>query len=232
MAYSESYPIDFRSGGDNVRDAFSKHIQEITKIYGLLNDLERKIKQEVEALSTGKIDVSRISGFSNFQLQSFAGDLPMGRVSGNLDASRVVGTLTGATIPNANVTGLESFVKGLISGGGSEDAGEGKISLNENGYAKFSNGLIIQWGNVEVDATSSLGQSITATFATPFTTQCFGVTIAQQNLGDVAVRIQPRIGGSEWNFGLNDFTMVVSRGTDTTSDLQKKVKVYYMAIGV
>ena len=34
------YPVNFYSGGDTTRQAFGKHIQEITRIYGLLNALD------------------------------------------------------------------------------------------------------------------------------------------------------------------------------------------------
>ena len=182
MAYSESYPIDFRSGGDNVRDAFSKHIQEIAKIYGLLNDLERKIKQEVEALSTGTIDASRISGLSEFELQMFSGNLPMTRVSGNLDAHRVAGELTGATIKHEKVTGLGEYVKGLIddSGGSAEDTTEG--ILDKNGYVKIGNGLIIQWGSVTVSTGGTLNAQIAdANFAKAFPSECYGVIATLQS---------------------------------------------------
>ena len=38
--WSVLYPVRFYSGGDTTRQAFGKHIQEITRIYGLLNALD------------------------------------------------------------------------------------------------------------------------------------------------------------------------------------------------
>ena len=40
MAYEIGYPVDFRSNGDTTKEAFSKHINEIKRIYSYLNDLE------------------------------------------------------------------------------------------------------------------------------------------------------------------------------------------------
>ena len=38
--WSVLYPVRFYSGGDTTRQAFGKHIQEIARIYGLLNALD------------------------------------------------------------------------------------------------------------------------------------------------------------------------------------------------
>ena len=48
--WHEKFPVAFRSGGDTTRDAFGKHINEIKRIYELLNALDSG------KLSAGDID--------------------------------------------------------------------------------------------------------------------------------------------------------------------------------
>ena len=48
------YKVNFYSGGDTTRDAFSKHIQELERIYGLLN-----------ALDTAKVSASDVSSLTS-----------------------------------------------------------------------------------------------------------------------------------------------------------------------
>ena len=48
------YKVNFYSGGDTTRDAFSKHIQELERIYGLLN-----------ALDTAKVSASAVSSLTS-----------------------------------------------------------------------------------------------------------------------------------------------------------------------
>lgn len=48
------YPVKFYSGGDTTRDAFGKHIQEIERIYGLLNGLD-----------AAKVSASDVSNLTN-----------------------------------------------------------------------------------------------------------------------------------------------------------------------
>ena len=150
MAYDITYPIDFRSGGDSVKAAFSKLIEEVRTIYGILNELAGddftdEQRASILASLTGNIDGSRITG-----------NIDAVHISGTLTASKVSGALTNATIASGNVTGLEAFVKGLISGSGDDDGddsggnGDGitEKSFDETGYVKFANGLIVQWGKV------------------------------------------------------------------------------------
>ena len=51
--FNVGYPVNFTSGGDTTRDAFSKHIQEIERIYGYLN-----------ALDAGKVSASDVSSLT------------------------------------------------------------------------------------------------------------------------------------------------------------------------
>ena len=137
MAYDVGYKVDFRSGGDTVSEAFSKHISEIARIYGILNELKDNdlTAAELNALKTGTINGNRVIG-------TLAGYVDGSHVTGNIAASQVSGALTNATIASGKVTGLEAFVKGISTSGG--------ITECTNSYIKFSNGLIIQWGSMDL----------------------------------------------------------------------------------
>ena len=124
------YPVDFRSGGDTTRDAFGKHIQEIERIYGMLN-----------ALDAGKVGASDVSGSIGSVNSSLTAHInssnphpnwkpSLSGLSGKLDASRI--------------SGLTSLIDGRIPAASGDGITSG--SLNDNGYVKFKNGLIIQWG--------------------------------------------------------------------------------------
>ena len=171
--FNVGFPVNFTSGGDTTRDAFSKHIQEIERIYGYLN-----------ALDAGKVSASDVSGLSgsigsintalanhinstnphpNYKpswsdltgtkpnLTDFSGSLPMSRITGNLDASRI--------------TNLPSSGDGIT-----ED------DISGNGYVKFNNGLIIQWGRCTMNRSSwNEGSALSASFPIAFSTQCYTV---------------------------------------------------------
>ena len=147
--FNVSYPVIFRSGGDTTRVAFGKHIQEIERIYGILN-----------ALDADKISASDLDGkLGNFKpslsFNDISGSLDLSRTTGNLDASRVVGKLSNANIDASNINGLSSLIGGLVPT--PEDKGDGIVDCepDSNGYIKFNNGLIIQWGKVSIDNLGS-----------------------------------------------------------------------------
>lgn len=176
MPYEVVYPVAFRAGGDTTRDAFGKHIQEIARIYGILNELK-----------SGKLDSSTLTETMRGHIESsnphpnYHPPVPsMNDVTGNLAASRVYGDLTNATISRSRVTGLEGYVQGLIppsSGDGITDALQ-----KESGYVEFKNGLILQWG-VSLDGTSR-EESLTVKFPKEFPNECF-VVILTGYYGDI-----------------------------------------------
>lgn len=143
--FSVAYPVNFKSGGDTTNQAFHKHMQEIIRIYDCLNALnaDKVSASDVSGLSgsIGNINtaltnhINSTNPHPNYKpnwsdltgtkpnLADFNGNLPMSRITGNLDASRITN---------------------LPSGGGSGD-GITESTLGENGYIKFNNGLIFQW---------------------------------------------------------------------------------------
>ena len=170
-----AYKVNFYSGGDTTRQAFSKHIQEIDRIYGLLN-----------ALDTNKVSASDISGSLGSITSSLTAHINSANphpnwkpsfsdISGTLPGSRVVGALPYATIDASNVTGLTSVINGQLPA----PSGDGITSSSPvtNGYAKFKNGLIIQWGKKTLSKASwNEGTANSATFPTAFPNECFIVT--------------------------------------------------------
>ena len=159
--YSVAFPVDFTSRGDTTRDAFRKHMDEITRIYGILTgiDADTLDTQTVSDMLQRHIDstnphpnytpsVSWSNVTNKPGLGDLSGSIDGSRISGTIAASKVSGALTGATIASGNVTGLEAFVKALIPDSGGNGDGITEKSLGETGYVKFANGLILQWGKV------------------------------------------------------------------------------------
>lgn len=182
--FSVGFPVNFKSGGDTTRDAFGQHIEEIKRIYGILN-----------ALDAGKVSASDVSGLSgsignintaltnhinstnphpNYKpsvswsdltgtkpnLADLNGNLPMSRITGNLDASRINGLPTGDRT----------------------DKGDGitESTLAQSGYVKFNNGFIFQWWTSKLyqfspDSDDFVKKSHTyyENFLTPFQNSCF-----------------------------------------------------------
>ena len=185
--FSVGYPVAFRSGGDTTREAFGKHIQEIERIYGILN-----------ALDAGKLSSGDMAGSLDAHIQStnphpnWKPNISFSDLSGSIDASKISGSLANATIPAGNVignltqatidyskvNGLQNFVNGLItaagvgSGGGS---GDGIImsNLSKKGYAKFNNGLIANWNSTTAEKMTVDSGGLKETFAQPFSSSCF-----------------------------------------------------------
>lgn len=185
--FSVGYPVAFRSGGDTTREAFGKHIQEIERIYGILN-----------ALDAGKLSSGDMAGSLDAHIQSsnphpnWKPSISFSDISGNIDASKISGSLSGATIPAGNVigllsqatinynkiNGLQDFVNSLISAagvGGGGGSGDGIVmsGLSKKGYVKFNNGLIANWNSTTVNSMSTDASGVRENFAQAFSSSCF-----------------------------------------------------------
>lgn len=188
--FTVAYPVDFTSKGDTTRDAFRKHMDEIARIYGILTALDAATLDANDVSEILQRHIDSANPHPNYKPNIAWNDLTskpsLEDLSGNLDASRVVGKLTNATIDTGNINGLSTYLSGYLSGQIPADKGDGitQSSLNENGYAKFKNGLIIQWGKMILNTGHEL---ITQTggigfdgdsrisFPTQFPTKCFSV---------------------------------------------------------
>ena len=182
--FDVAFPVNFVANGDTTKDAFGKHIQEIARIYGLLNALNtgKVSSSEVNNILKNHIDstnphpnykpslsFSDISG--NLNINRVEGNLPVSRLSGNYPASSVSGSLTNATIPSGNVTGLDDKVKSLTDGLGIKES-----TLSKDGYVKFGNGLMIEWGTTT--KKGHVGGTIeTENFHHAFSQSCFALIL-------------------------------------------------------
>lgn len=179
------FPVRFRANGDTVHDAFYKHIQEIERIYGLLNALDSNkldwsdMQSHINSPNphpnltidgskiTGTIDASKIRGLLT------NATISIDNVIGNIPASRVYGLLENATIDSSHVNGLSDMLKKVTEGAQPIEDESGAA----NGYVKFKGGFMIQWGTT-ADMTDKDEEKHTQSFPTPFSSACYSVTIS------------------------------------------------------
>ena len=186
MAYSAKYPVNCNAGGDTVKGAFGKYNAEITAIYGILNELKSNdlTPSEIEQLKNGSINGSRITGNidGSHVTGTVAGYIDGSHVTGNISGNQIIGTIVNASIPSGKVTGLEDFVNDIIDGhgGGGGNYGITSSSLSTNGYVKFGNGFMLQWGS-HLQTVSISEYDIT--FPTSFAQACFSVAFSASNAG-------------------------------------------------
>ena len=146
-----SFPVDFRHEGDTTKDAFGKHIQEIERIYGIINAVNADKLSAEEFTTKLQQHIGSNNPHPNLEPGTLGGNLPFSRITGNLDASRVAGTLTNANVNTGNVNGLSAFVKELIntsvpSIGDFSCGPTGDDGNYVHGYANFSTGCQIRFG--------------------------------------------------------------------------------------
>lgn len=178
-----SFPVDFRSGGDTTKAAFGKHIQEIERIYGLLNSLDAdKISaSDFTEKLTEHVNSQNPHPNIKLALSSLTGDIDMSRVTGKLPASRVEGNFS-----TDKITGLSNLIADIVS---KSIPSTGSHSYTgTSGYANFSTGLQIRYGEHEVFKYETEGQNETTVrthdFSKAFTTRCAAVmlTLHYKNL--------------------------------------------------
>ena len=181
--YEVAYPVNFTSKGDTTTQAFGKHISEIARIYGILTGLDAATldADAVNEILQKHIDSTNPHpkwkpsiGWSDLTSKPTLSD-----INGNLAANRVVGELTNATIDNSKVNGLGSFVNGVASGLLSGVKGITEASLGNEGYIKFQNGFMLQWGETTYQYEYvDIHKENEEKFGKTYTSACYGV-IAQ-----------------------------------------------------
>ena len=223
------YPVAFYSGGDTTREAFNKHIQEIERIYGALNALNAAA---VSSDDVGTSIDSKIKAHidSTNPHPNWKPSLSFSDITGNLDASRVHGELTNATIDAGKVNGLKDFITTTAPNKGDGITGS---NIKDNGYVKFNNGLIIQWGNNYADKTGD-SATITVNFPIPFSSSCFAVSLSTRldthsGLADVwAELLQDKVTKTGFSYQFQ-YTTDSYAGMGGFSG---KIGVSYIAIGI
>ena len=193
--FNVAFPVDFRSGGDTTKDAFGKHIQEIERIYGIINAVNAdKLSAEDIADKLGKIEVL------NDDLQDHIdSEKPhpnykptFNDITGDLDASRVKGQLP-----------IRAFREGEFF---IEDPDKTTLiipseitskKLLQNGYIEISGLFQMQWGTTTpLGANTEETARYTITFPNKFNTLFAVFTQMCTNKGtwdnenrDIVVRI-------------------------------------------
>ena len=170
--FSVKYPVNFRSGGDTTKDAFWKHIQEIERIYGLLT-----------AIDAAAASSDSISGAISGELQqhinstnphpNWKPSLSFDDITGNLAASRVRGNLTNATIDASRVNGLADKIPSVPDLQNVFPS----VNIQENGYIKFINGFMLQWGKGKEMSREEFSGTQTENFPIGFENDCLGVFV-------------------------------------------------------
>ena len=233
--YSVAFPVDFTSKGDTTRDAFRKHMDEITRIYGILTGLDADTIDSDAVNEILQKHVNSTNPHPNYTpsvswanvtnkpgLGDLSGNIDGSRISGMIAASKVSGALTGATIATGNVTGLEAFVNGKIPDGITES------TLGETGYVKFGNGLIMQWGSIDYNGNGTLGMVIN--FPIAFTKECYSLTVTPQTLLNAVIAfLTPLVWGSS-DLGLSKSGFRVHL-TNLSGGDATEAKLSYIAIG-
>lgn len=111
-------------------------------------------------------------------------NLKLNNLTGNLDGSKITGTLSNVKIPNANVEGLANLIKN--TGGGITD-----INVSKNGYGNFSNGLQLRWGSVDLviiyaNIFFGVANLYRGAFAQKFSHECLNVQITHRAPNNVS----------------------------------------------
>lgn len=188
--WNVQYPINFVANGDTVHEGFNKHIQEIARIYGLLN-----------ALDAGKADTSDLTALRDSLIAAIEAasggpvpDIFMSDLTNHINSSNphpnLLLTNTKGKLPVARVDGLipyleadagfANWIKSLV-GSGSGGSGVGISNFNvgsDDGYIEFGNGVLIQFGKVQTSkflGSTATYYSATATFPKAFTSRVFAV---------------------------------------------------------
>lgn len=241
--FSVGYPVKFWTGGDTTRDAFGRLIQEIERIYGILN-----------ALGTGKASYEEIaSAVSAHKYESnphpnWKPSMSFSDLAGSVDASKVLGKLPNATIDAGKVNGLEAYVKGLIPDtSGNNESGITDSSLNDSGYIKFGNGLMFQWGicsmdynnetilgngqNPGADGYLAYGGQGYAKFHTAFPSKSLNITVTpvwavNRPCGFTLYILPDSLTSSGFGYSYTH------DGTLTNKQISLNVKMRYFAVGV
>ena len=274
------YPVNFYSGGDTTSQAFGKHIQEIARIYGLLNALDAgkagsdEIAEGI-AGALGNIQHNSLKGLQGGGANQYyhltaaqiakiegaagAGDIikqhnSLQGIQGGDSANRwhltseQVSAVMGLMAISGN-TGYSQHNKLQGLQGGSEneryhltaEQANGIQSLLDNpvqaptvfdgsnlsfnGYALFSNGLLLNWGSTGGSRESPDATSETITFPMSFTAgpwAALASTWAQQPSED-----------NDWQYQVSDVTangmkvwrMTANRNTATLT------RAHWLAIG-
>ena len=182
------FPVRFESGGDTTTQAFGKHIWEIQRIYSLLNALDagkagsNEIVDAIKSITHNTLSGLQGGGGGDYYhlTRAQVDKLDGAPASWELlkQHNRLNG-LQGGDGSNYYHLSEEEKIKLMEiihSGGGGGGSGITEEKISDNGYVKFGNGLILQWGRSNVTKNSSnSGGTGTVTFPIAFPVVCYAV---------------------------------------------------------
>ena len=137
--FSVEYPVNFYSGGDTTKEAFGKHIQEIQRIYGLINSLNADKVSASEVTNLIQPHINSTDPHPNWIID-------LSKTTGNLAASRLSGTLSSSVIPTlstSKISGLENYIKTISKNAVGETMG--------NATYLYVGDILLQWGKFQID---------------------------------------------------------------------------------
>ena len=175
--FTVGYPIDFRSGGDTTKQFAAKTIQEVARIYDYMNALRVGMADQTaieQALATARSELNSHKTSTNPH-PNWIVNLT-GQTTGNLDASRVSGKLSNATIDYGKVNGLADYVNGLSNQGITSSNYESGV--NRRCYVTFENSFTIQFGSLVVNRVETAVPSHTGTTITVLFDKLFAGVLA------------------------------------------------------
>ena len=186
--FDVAFPVNFYSGGDTTKEAFGKHIQEIKRIYGIINSVNADKVSAAELTSkfteiNGKITQNNSSLQSHIDSTNphpnYKPSLSFSDISGKLETSKLTGKLPIRVVdPDGNPLDVETptpaspdetyvvIPKSISSN-----------SLVNNGYVKFENGLVVQWGTGTAGGEDGRRNSFNMTFPN----RCFMVVASMSD---------------------------------------------------
>ena len=225
--FSVEYPVNFRSGGDTTKDAFWKHIQEIQRIYDIMN-----------AINAASASSDSISG-------AISGELQRHEINPNThqniklkftnltDKINAVTQIADNSIPTGKINGLSALISNIVDIPTINYSNAFPSSkIQENGYVKLANSLVIQWGNMTLSKPLQ-EKAYKVTFSQAFEEKCLNISLTLQSTeGSNALSITPqtikeKITKTDFEFFLQYFWNSV----DEVGSYQGNVSISYIAIG-
>jgi len=146
--WNVQYPINFVANGDTVHEGFNKHIQEIARIYGLLNALDAgkadtsdltalrdSLIAAIEALSGGPVpDIFMSDLINHINSDNPHPNLLLTNTKGKLPVARVDGLIPYLEVDAGFANWIKSLIAAAIAGlsGGVEiTSGSGYVQIGE-----------------------------------------------------------------------------------------------------
>ena len=179
--FDVAFPVNFYSSGDTTTEAFGKHIQEIKRIYGVINAVNAdKVSAEEITEKLDKINNDFVD-FGNSLQEHIEASNPhpnykpsFNDISGKLDASRLSGQLPIRVVENGTAVVVDPDITTIFVPQGIDYS-----ILDNNGYVRFGNGLILQWGIVNTGSGNERHS-----FKISFPKSCFIVVANLCDTGD------------------------------------------------